>query len=144
MSHNNIIGPGIDRVIGEQIRERRIMMGLTQDQIADTLGISYQQIQKYETGSNRVSAGRLYEIATLLNTDVSWFFPSNDSGQGLSSGDSASPRHVIELVRRFSRIENHKIRSGIMALVRSIADDDTDEKPHIRNNVMHEDQKQTA
>ena len=126
MAYDDDTTPNIDRLIGAQIRERRIMMGLTQDQIADALGISYQQVQKYETGSNRVSAGRLYEIASLMNTDISWFFPSNDTSCHASGQDSASPRHVIELVRRFSRIESNKVRAGIMALIRSIADGEED------------------
>ncbi|MEM6899868.1 MAG: helix-turn-helix domain-containing protein [Pseudomonadota bacterium] len=117
----------IDRVIGAQIRQRRIMMGFTQDQIADSLGISYQQVQKYETGSNRVSAGRLFEIASLLETDIGWFFPLISSNETAASSDNASPRHVIELVRRFSSIESQKVRAGIMALVRSIADNEEDE-----------------
>ncbi|MEM6411769.1 MAG: helix-turn-helix transcriptional regulator [Pseudomonadota bacterium] len=117
----------IDRVIGAQIRQRRIMMGFTQDQIADSLGISYQQVQKYETGSNRVSAGRLFEIASLLETDIGWFFPLISSNEPAAPSDNASPRHVIELVRRFSSIESQKVRAGIMALVRSIADNEEDE-----------------
>ncbi|MEM9668132.1 MAG: helix-turn-helix transcriptional regulator [Pseudomonadota bacterium] len=133
MAYEHARSDSIDKVIGTQIRQRRIMMGLTQDQVADTLGISYQQIQKYETGSNRVSASRLYEIATLLNTDIGWFFPSNDRQYLAEDSDSASPRHVIELVRRFSRIENQKVRAGIMALIRSIADHDSNSEISARS-----------
>ncbi|MEO0883889.1 MAG: helix-turn-helix transcriptional regulator [Pseudomonadota bacterium] len=135
MAYEYVAEEGIDRLIGTQIRQRRIMMGLTQDQIADALGISYQQVQKYETGSNRVSASRLYEIATLLDTDISWFYPSNGSGSLGSQRDNASPRHVIELVRRFSSIENHKVRAGIMALVRSIAETDQDPMDALHNGA---------
>ncbi|MEL6323370.1 MAG: helix-turn-helix transcriptional regulator, partial [Pseudomonadota bacterium] len=113
----------IDKVIGERIRERRISMGLTQDQIGDALGISYQQVQKYETGTNRVSASRLFEIACLLEAPVSNFFPGEAGASDGLEGDFAPSRHMIELVRKFSRIENQKIRSGILALVRSVADE---------------------
>ncbi|MEM7662471.1 MAG: helix-turn-helix domain-containing protein [Pseudomonadota bacterium] len=137
MSYEFSIGENVDRTIGAQIRQRRIMMGLTQDQLAETLGISYQQVQKYETGSNRVSASRLFEIANLLETDIGWFFPLNDGQNGAEAIDNASPRHVIELVRRFSSIENQKVRAGIMALVRSIAenDDNLEELGHSRTGV---------
>lgn len=119
-------GASIDRRIGEQVRERRILMGLTQDQVAEALGISYQQIQKYETGSNRVSASRLFQIAQLLKTDVGMFFPNRNTDAAIPEEDSASPRHIIELVRRFSKIENSQIRASILSLVRSLADADTE------------------
>lgn len=64
----------IDFHIGRRIRERRFIMKLRQDELADRLGISFQQLQKYETGENRLAAARLFEIATALQVDVSWFF----------------------------------------------------------------------
>ena len=64
----------VDDHVGERIRERRTMMGLTQEHLAKALDISYQQVQKYETGANRVSAGRLFEIAKRLEVDVAYFF----------------------------------------------------------------------
>ena len=114
---------GVDRAIGDRIRQQRILMGLTQDQVGDALGVSYQQVQKYEAGANRISAGRLYAIAGLLGVRVASLFPDDDRVAGDTDvGSSASTRHVIELVRRFSRIEDHGIRTGIMSLVRSITD----------------------
>lgn len=115
----------IDKLIGEKIRLRRLMMGLTQDQLAEALSLSYQQIQKYETGANRVSAGRLYQIADLLDTDIGTFFPDCVNENDVShSAENASARHVIELVRRFSSIENHRVRAGIMSLVRAVTQDE--------------------
>ena len=64
----------VDSRVGDRIRRRRILMGLTQDQLGEALGISYQQIQKYETGANRVSVGRLYLIAQKLGVNPGWFF----------------------------------------------------------------------
>src|SRR6185437_9697247 len=64
----------IDRHVGARIRERRIMLGLTQQQLADLIGVTYQQAHKYERGINRVSAGRLFEIARVLSVPVSYFF----------------------------------------------------------------------
>ena len=68
----------IDRHVGARIRERRIMLGLTQQQLADLIGVTYQQAHKYERGINRVSAGRLFEIARVLSVPVSYFFEGLD------------------------------------------------------------------
>ena len=64
----------IDRHVGARVRERRIMLGLTQQQLADLIGVTYQQAHKYERGINRVSAGRLYEIAQVLSVPIGYFF----------------------------------------------------------------------
>jgi transcriptional regulator with XRE-family HTH domain len=115
---------GIDRQVGERVRRRRILLGLTQDQLAEVLGISYQQIQKYETGANRISAGRLAQIAEALEVQPGWFFGTSDRSDSAGS----SSRAVIELVRNFSRIEDERVRTHLMALVRSLAGsvEDTD------------------
>ena len=107
----------VDRQVGERMRRRRILLGLTQDQLADALGISYQQIQKYETGANRVSAGRLAQIAEVLEVQPGWFFGAAEKTE--SAGGSS--RAVIDLVRNFSRIEDERVRTHLMALVRSLA-----------------------
>ena len=67
-------GKRVDFHVGERIRERHAELGLTQEDLGRTLQISYQQIQKYETGANRVSAGRLFEIATALSVEIAYFF----------------------------------------------------------------------
>src|SRR6476620_8088928 len=64
----------VDRHVGARVRERRIMLGLTQQQLADLIGVTYQQAHKYERGINRVSAGRLFEVAQVLGVPVSYFF----------------------------------------------------------------------
>src|SRR6187399_320194 len=78
----------IDRYVGARIRERRIMLGLTQQQLADLIGVTYQQAHKYERGINRVSAGRLYEMAQVLSVPVNYFF----DGLEQESERAASPR----------------------------------------------------
>ena len=107
----------VDRQVGERMRRRRILLGLTQDQVADALGISYQQIQKYETGANRISAGRLAQIAEVLEVLPGWFFGAAEAGDEPGS----SSRTVIELVRNFSRIEDDRVRSHLMALMRALS-----------------------
>ena len=113
----------IDHLVGDRIRRRRILLGLTQDQLGEALGISYQQIQKYETGANRVSAGRLYLIARKLAVQPGWFFEPSlaDTNTEFSSEISAS-RLITDLIRSFSRIEDERVRTQIMALVRALAD----------------------
>ncbi|MEO1421458.1 MAG: hypothetical protein AAFU66_10995, partial [Pseudomonadota bacterium] len=84
-----------------------------------------QQIQKYETGANRVSAGRLFQIAQTLQIDVSHFFNGLSEVDHADEDDlaaSASSRNVIDLVRNFSRIEDDRIRTAVLSLVRSLAD----------------------
>jgi len=107
----------VDRQVGERMRRRRILLGLTQDQVADALGISYQQIQKYETGANRISAGRLAQIAEVLEVLPGWFFGVAEAAD--EPGNSS--RAVIELVRNFSRIEDDRVRSHLMALMRALS-----------------------
>lgn len=118
----------VDRQVGERMRRRRILLGLTQDQLADALGISYQQIQKYETGANRVSAGRLAQISEVLEVQPGWFFGAPEKVESAAG----SSRAVIDLVRNFCRIEDERVRTHLMALVRSLAgrgDEETDVLP---------------
>ncbi len=130
----------MDRRVGERIRRRRILLGITQDQLADALGISYQQVQKYETGANRVSAGRLAGIAAALDIQAGWFFGESELAE--EAGDEPSSRLVMDLVRNFSRIRDERIKANVLSLVRSLADasvaaagpDDGDEVPgRLRN-----------
>ena len=113
----------IDQYVGERIRLRRTERGLTQEQLAEALDVSYQQVQKYETGANRISAGRIYEIARKLGVEVGYFF------EGVSDDDPALPlehggrqRSAIELVRKFGQIKDPEVRAAIAGLVKTIVD----------------------
>ncbi len=112
----------VDAHVGAQIRQRRIMLGMTQEQLAQTLNISYQQVQKYETGANRVSAGRLYDIAGKLDVDIAFFFediePSTERGRLPHGGTN---RSTIELASNFSEISEPGIRAAISGLVKTLA-----------------------
>lgn len=111
----------VDRHVGEKIRQRRTLLGLTQEQVAAALDISYQQVQKYETGANRVSAGRLYEIAQELDTDVAFFFDGLDEDAPVDQmPHGGRNRTTIELVRNFSEISDPVIRNAVSGLVRSL------------------------
>ena len=111
----------IDRHVGARIRERRIMLGLTQQQLADLIGVTYQQAHKYERAINRVSAGRLYEIAQVLSVPVSYFFDGLEQ-----DGDrAASPRErmCLELARNFAQIPNERHQEALSQLARVLAAD---------------------
>jgi transcriptional regulator with XRE-family HTH domain len=117
----------VDQLVGDRIHRRRILMGLTQDQLGETLGISYQQVQKYETGANRVSAGRLYLIAQRLGVSPGWFFdPVKSDATTSDFSDIGSSRLLMDFVRSFSRIEDERVKSLLVSLVRAMADSDSD------------------
>ncbi len=121
MLENCQISHRVGEHVGERIRIRRSEMGLTQEELARPLAISYQQVQKYETGANRISAGRLYEIALKLTTDVSYFFEGFDSdrvaGQMAHGGHN---RAAIELVRNFHEIKDENLRSAVTNLLKAL------------------------
>jgi transcriptional regulator with XRE-family HTH domain len=111
----------VDEYVGERIRQRRAMLGLTQEQLATALNISYQQVQKYETGANRVSAGRLYEIAHCLETGVSHFFDGLEESAGRPEMQHGGRNRVtIDLVRNFQSIPDAEVRAAVSNLVKSL------------------------
>ncbi len=112
----------VDEHVGERVRLRRTQMGLTQEHLALALAISYQQIQKYETGANRVSAGRLFEIAQRLEVTMSYFFEGLEPripNQPMEHG--GKNRSTIELVRNFAEIKDTGVRSAVSGLIKSLA-----------------------
>jgi len=109
-----------DRHAGARIRERRVMLGLSQQQLAQLIGVTYQQAHKYERGLNRISAGRLYEIALVLNVPVSWFFEGLDSDVPPAEL-SHRQRMCLELARNFAAIDNHKHQEALSQMARALA-----------------------
>ncbi len=111
-----------DRHVGKRIRERRVKMGLTQKALAEALEISDQQVQKYETAANRISAGRLYEIAGRLEVDVAYFFEGMDpTSEHAPMEHGGRERSTINLVRDFSGISDPGVRSTVSGLIKSLA-----------------------
>jgi transcriptional regulator with XRE-family HTH domain len=109
----------IDRHVGARVRERRIMLGFTQQQLADLIGVTYQQAHKYERGINRISAGRLFEIAHVLSVPVNHFFEglTEDEGRHVSSRE----RMCLELARNFAQIPNERHQEALSQLARVLA-----------------------
>ena len=120
MSRSSIKTQRTERHVGSRIRERRTMLGLTQQQLADLIGVTYQQAHKYERGVNRVSAGRLYDIARVLGVDVDYFF------EGIEDADatvlSERQRMCLDVARNFARIRDERQQQTVSQLCRVLAE----------------------
>jgi transcriptional regulator with XRE-family HTH domain len=117
----------VEQLIGERIRARRVELGLIQEQLATALGISYQQIQKYENGSNRITVGRLLALAERLEVPITHFFaglpgalPAGEAEE--VRPEAARPRSSIGLARGFARIRDDGVRLALTGLVRAVAE----------------------
>ncbi len=110
----------VDRHVGGRIRERRVMLGLSQQQLARMIGVTYQQAHKYERGLNRISAGRLFAIAQVLDVPISWFFEHLSTQLPVPD---ANPRQRmwLELARNFALIDNEKHQEALSQMVRVLA-----------------------
>ena len=126
----------IDAYVGERVRQRRTLLGLSQEALGEELDLSFQQVQKYERGTNRISASRLYEIGEILDVPISYFFEeagqySQSSGNNtdeqkaaLQAGIGQDPftkRETLELVRAYYKINDPAIRRRLYALVKTLA-----------------------
>jgi len=114
----------VDHFVSLRIRQRRIMLGLTQQQMAELIGVTYQQAHKYETGINRISAGRLYQIAQALGVDIGYFFEDVEPTRGRVTREQElmpQQRMLLELARNFASIQNRKHQEAICNLARALA-----------------------
>ena len=125
----------IDKHVGSRVRMRRMMLGMSQEKLGDALGLTFQQVQKYEKGTNRIGASRLQQISLILQVPVAFFFEGapqvGEQSRGLS--DAPSPAYVADflatsdglaLTKAFMRIQDPKTRRRIVDLVRQIAGED--------------------
>jgi transcriptional regulator with XRE-family HTH domain len=108
-----------DDHVGARIRGRRIVLGLTQQQLAERIGVTYQQEHKYEKGINRISAGRLFDFARVLSVPVDYFF----DGLGEEGGQPKTPRErmMLEIARNFSEFTNERHQVAFSNLARALA-----------------------
>jgi transcriptional regulator with XRE-family HTH domain len=115
----------IDRRIGERIRQRRTEVGLTQEQLGSALGCSYQQIQKFENGANRIAAAQLHGLAARLEVPVGWFF-EEDAGTAIAAASleehGGRQRAAIDVARGFARIDRHEVKLALAGLVRAVVE----------------------
>jgi transcriptional regulator with XRE-family HTH domain len=125
----------IDKHVGSRVRMRRMMLAMSQEKLGDALGLTFQQVQKYEKGTNRIGASRLQQISLILQVPVSFFFEGAPAPPGRSpgSGEAPSPAYVTDflattdgltLVKAFMRIPNAKLRRRIVDLVEEMSGPD--------------------
>jgi transcriptional regulator with XRE-family HTH domain len=122
----------IDKHVGSRVRMRRMMLGMSQEKLGDALGLTFQQVQKYEKGSNRIGASRLQQISLILQVPISFFFEGAPPppGDQFGLGEAPSPAYVTDflattdgltLVKAFMRIPSSKLRRRIVDLVEEMA-----------------------
>ena len=123
----------IDIHVGSRVRMRRTLLGMSQEKLGKALGLTFQQIQKYERGANRIGSSRLYKLSRILDVPVSFFFEDIPDGsgrraKGLSDAspasfeaDQLSKRETLELVRAYYKITEPKVRKKTFELVKAIA-----------------------
>ncbi|SDE42274.1 helix-turn-helix domain-containing protein [Belnapia rosea] len=109
-----------DEHVSARIRERRVMMGLSQQQLARRIGVTYQQAHKYERGLSRISAGRLFAVAQALATDPAWFFEGMPEQDGAKEQAPRQRLH-LELMRNFASIKDEKQQEAISGMARTLA-----------------------
>jgi transcriptional regulator with XRE-family HTH domain len=127
----------VDAHVGHRVRLRRMLIGMSQERLGELLGLTFQQVQKYEKGINRIGAGRLFEVAGILGVPVSFFYEDADSvPQGAAFAEGNEPPPVMEFLASgeglqlslaFMRIKDIKVRRRILDLVRSLAEEDVTE-----------------
>ena len=120
----------IDTHVGSRVRMRRLILSMSQEKLADAIGLTFQQVQKYEKGTNRMGSSRLQQIANVLKVPVTFFFEGTP-GQSKLDGKAPSPAYVsnflatsdgLALTKAFMRIKDAKLRRSIVNLVDEIAD----------------------
>lgn len=123
----------VDTHVGSRVRLRRMLLGMSQERLGESMGLTFQQVQKYEKGVNRIGASRLFQISKILDVPVQFFFeeaPHADAGpaRGMAEADSETfileflnSREGLELNRAFVKIANSKVRKSVVDLVRALS-----------------------
>ncbi len=133
----------VDVHVGGRVRLRRTLLGISQERLGDAVGLTFQQIQKYERGANRIGASRIYELSRILDVPVSFFFDDmpdelkthegrfsaglRDKEQGTYEVDPLARRETLELVRAYYKITDPKVRKRLFELTKTLAKSDIDE-----------------
>jgi transcriptional regulator with XRE-family HTH domain len=128
----------IDKEIGSRVRMRRVSIGMSQEKLGDMLGLTFQQVQKYEKGMNRISVSRLVEIAKILSVDIHFFFNGIKSARSEPGfAEEGAPPYVsdmmstpegLQLVRTFTSIKSPKVRKSIVQLVAALGSQEDEER----------------
>jgi transcriptional regulator with XRE-family HTH domain len=123
----------VDTQVGNRVRIRRMLIGMSQEKLGDMLGLTFQQVQKYEKGVNRIGAGRLYEISRILGVPIDFFYEGVAPEGGVSDSSAApvmefvSSGEGLQLSLAFMKIKDPKVRKRVLELVKSLANEAADE-----------------
>jgi transcriptional regulator with XRE-family HTH domain len=122
----------IDAQVGNRVRIRRMLIGMSQERLGDLLGLTFQQVQKYEKGVNRIGAGRLFEVSRILGVPIDFFYEGAVAGDrsGFAESENAPPVMAfvssgegLQLSLAFMKIKDVKVRKRVLDLVKSLAED---------------------
>src|ERR1700752_4322855 len=124
----------IDVQVGNRVRIRRMLIGMSQEKLGDLLGLTFQQVQKYEKGVNRIGAGRLYEVARILGVPIDFFYEGVGSAPHASGFAEAGPPVMefvssgegLQLSLAFMKIKDPKVRRRVLELVKSLANEEAE------------------
>ena len=137
----------IDAHVGSRVRLRRMLIGMSQEKLGELLGLTFQQVQKYEKGANRIGASRLFDIAQILGVPVQYFFEElaatkdihGSNGSHFSEGDRepfvmdfVSSAEGLQLIRSYTRVTDVRVRKRILELVKSLGGEEEDLVAHPR------------
>ncbi len=118
----------VDVQVGKRLRQRRMLLGLSQEKLAVSVGLTFQQIQKYERGANRIGAGRLYDLSRQLDVPIGYFFeglgidgPPQAGGSALVKSPPQHRRENADLIRAYYRIQDPRMRACMLELCRAMA-----------------------
>ena len=110
-----------DLHVGQRLKLRRTLLGLSQGELGRRVGLTFQQIQKYERGINRIGASRLVELATALAVNPGWFFDGMPAPRRAADLQDLGGRETLDLIRLYNQIGDHRVRERILALLRAVA-----------------------
>ena len=121
----------IDKKVGQRVRSRRLEIGMSQERLAETLGVTFQQVQKYEKGVNRIAVSRLWDISVALELPVGRFFEGLATARGVAEprqefvDDALATPEGSQLMAMFGSIKSPKLRRKVLDLVRTLTEDDS-------------------
>jgi len=130
-----MINDPIERHVGKRLKMRRLMLGLSQEELGNRVGVTFQQIQKYENGSNRMSSARLFQFANILNVGIEYFFQklSGEDKLGASvfcddkdeyNPEVSTQKEVLALIRAYTNIKDPEVRKKVLSLIKTLANCD--------------------
>ena len=124
----------VDVQVGNRVRIRRMLIGMSQEKLGELLGLTFQQVQKYEKGVNRIGAGRLYDISRILGVPIDYFYEGINAAPGEGAAEDGAPPVMefvssgegLQLSLAFMKIRDAKVRKRVLDLVKSLAEEEAE------------------